>query len=1012
MFDDLNNQKLNKVPFTSAKAYPSVNSPNDGGFNSEENLRWIINTLTTKPFIIGKNDDIVNGAFGANGQAGNGIYTAPGMFSIDGYVIKLAQMQDISFDNTNTSTFMLTNTQSIQRFVHELTCQGTEDAIEQDITKLLFDEYNPATKSESELQESWSDAYENNKCIGYVCNRYVDTYLSQLSLTPTDNPETVSFEIAGSVNSVRIVSVTKPVTSTVAEWVADLLNYGIINNGESFATYTNTDNVINLTIYYPLYFKDVKMWNESEEKYNLIQQIQFNDIFGLTYFYDTQICESRSYPTTHNVFADMNNNYPLIGTEFTDCNLNTFPTRLYNFELLYDSNSNRISTTPQGWLNTWGADISSIFDEYTIENLLQYIPESQSNIPYIRNTLKYYCIKDISDSEHLIVNNLPVPVAFMTSEGSLCPNGFMYSDTSQTGSQTYSRYPVEGYLHFAKRRFLQNGGNSNPSEDDINAVTVQQMCADSWFSGFYNSYLAKPVSFYIHFSYCSLLDNVIYGKSGIGYTGIPNDYKDIKSAGCGNKLYEEKQPTVTQDENRFFTYLNYTYNGYINNGTQMQQQQGLSTKITYHNDLTSDVYKSNNFVYGTPNITSTSPTISYYKKPSDATVSDPENNVCIYIEDPINYFKHCSTSLNSITGFGVVKNITMYKITNSGMVAIEKKINGNNGLISGLVVDEFLMPVRFEYPQGLPQGTSILYRSQLCAIMETHTAVSLGSRSQVKSVINGLCLQWLQNCWKTEIPYTLIINKDNLNYLRSYDFTDPDYYKGISFNYRLPQDLNNDELFIYNLIISTSAIIGDFDIETSTRVHDTTSEYSKRRREAFIHFNKLYGDDFCSIDDQIRKIIDEEVPNLSDTVAQIQDDIATINQNIETVESSISDIELEQQTLSGTVTELSATATKYVPLTDTYTGRLAISSDDSITEVPANGTITYQIPMTDLGYTGLKTPHCLLSQVVDPGGLYVYNSNIILDSYYIEGTRIITIIIKNTSDVAQTDILIDYLLIY
>ena len=96
MFSDIKDQSLNKIPMSDAKAYPSVNSPNGGGFNSEENLRWLTKKLATKPFIVGANDDEVNNAFGSNGEAGDGIYTKPGMFSIDGYVFKFARPEEIS----------------------------------------------------------------------------------------------------------------------------------------------------------------------------------------------------------------------------------------------------------------------------------------------------------------------------------------------------------------------------------------------------------------------------------------------------------------------------------------------------------------------------------------------------------------------------------------------------------------------------------------------------------------------------------------------------------------------------------------------------------------------------------------------------------------------------------------------------------------------------------------------------------------------------------------------------
>ena len=167
MFQDIQDQSLNKIPISNAKAFPSVNSPNDGGFNSEQNMRWMTKKLATKPFIVGANDEEINNSFGLDGEAGDGIYLKPGMFSTDGYVFKLAKPEEISFDATSSSSFMMMNTQMIQRFVQELTNQGTNQAIVTDMTLFTFDDYNPAvTTDETTLMANWKQEYENGYCFG------------------------------------------------------------------------------------------------------------------------------------------------------------------------------------------------------------------------------------------------------------------------------------------------------------------------------------------------------------------------------------------------------------------------------------------------------------------------------------------------------------------------------------------------------------------------------------------------------------------------------------------------------------------------------------------------------------------------------------------------------------------------------------------------------------------------------------------------------------------------------
>lgn len=983
MFDDLNNQRLNKVPYADAKAYPSVNSPNDGGFNSEENMRWLTKALSTKPFIIGQNDDEVNKQFQSNGAAGNGVYTASGMFSVDGYIMKLAKTEDISFDNTDAETFMTNNTQSIQRFVHDLTNQGTSDAIDTDLTHLLFDEYNPSNQ-EIDISETWETAYNDHECIGYICNVYYDTYLDQLSSELTNNK--VKFENT----EINVISDIQSVSETVAEYVSDLIESQTINAGDSFATNSGV-----LKIYYPIYFNDIKIWNDKTESYDTRQQMQFKDIFGLTFFYDVETCDSKSYPTTHSVFVDFNNNYPLNSISFSGCKLNTAPTNLYNFEQLYDSESKRYvpasiaspSSMPN-ILDETGQD--ALFVKKTIADLIPLIPSDQSNIPRINNTLSYYCLNNVPEQELLTINGTTrIPVAFMTSEGSLCPDGFMYNDTTKQGTQTYNRYPVEGYVHFAKRYYLKKNGNANPSEDDINNLPVTTLC--SWnngagnFTSFFNTYLAKPISVYIHYAYCSLLDNVVYGFDGNGYDGITDDYKNIKSTGCGKKLYTLKPQNTYQDDNAFYTYQTYKYDGYTNNAGTMQPTSNISTTVTYMCDITSDVCKLNNFVFGTPEKSVTTPSVKYYIKPSDAVVDE---NILTYIDDPINYYRRCSYNSNSHQTCGVVRNAEVYKITINSSEHFAKKIEkivagSNAGVVDYLLVDNFLVPIVNKANSHSSLAPSIKYQADLCATLNTHTMVSLATTGSYGSVINGLNLTWLQNCWKIDMPYTLNVSKDNLDYLRAYDITDPQYYKGVKFEYKFPQDVQKDDLFIYNLIISTNAIIGAYDLETSTREHDTTSKYSKRRREAFIHFNKIYGDDFCSIDDQIIRVVNEEIPDFSNTVQRMQEDIQTNSDNISSLTERVGDLELAQTSMSTDITNIKNTMLEKIA-----SGLISIDYYHAHTTTPTyekievGETKTFEVDLTQLPdyVEDLRQPICMANQFA--GDNIPFNSDLSIVCYY------------------------------
>jgi hypothetical protein len=835
VFSDLNNQNLNKILLSKVKAYPSVNSPNDGGFNSEENMRWLTKAIANKPFIIGSNDDIVNSQFGSNGASGNGMYSAPAMFSIDGYLFKLANQEDLSFDNTDKDTFMTINTQTIQRFIHEMTNQGTEYEISPIIDDFMFTKYNPKNigstitdetgtyvLTEERLKENWKNAYDNHKCVGYVKNLYTGSYANQFTYYSVDGWESVKF---------------RDTLIRIGSYPYDINNIPSFLIGEPFATEVSRNDdliILKTTIFYPLYFEDIKTWNKEQNKYLVSQRIQFTDIYGLTMYYDYQICNSRSYPTTHNVFADMDNHYPLNSISFDNCNLVTIPKNIYDFTNLYENNyANRKETYSYSGGESYSSSLlSSLFSIREYNDYKSLIPTS--DVPYIRNTLKYYCLKfDPNNDPRQEIGENKIDVVFMDSEGSLCPEGLMYSDTTKVGARTHDGKPFESYVHFIKRLYLYNTTGIVPQESDINNLVISDIVNSVEFSNLYNTYIAKPMSFYLHFSYCSLLDNVIYYDSNVPET------KRIKAAGCGKALVGFSG--ITQDDENFNAIQTFTYNSYEmpNIDTPVQ----TTTNVSYHLDIDSDNRKAQRYVEGKPYISCDTPTLKLYKH---------ENMDDTKIEDPLNYLRRCSYRDNK-----GIREVQLYRISGNSLVLVTN--------VNYVNIDDYLMPKTLSNPSSSAILTSDLYFSLYC-----HSMISLSTIGSNTSMINGMCLRWNEPCWMTEIPFTINVDKDNLGYLKCLNFEKPNTYFGINFNYKLPQDVLDTDLFVYNLIISTTNIIGHYDIETSTREEDMLSEYSKHRRESYIHFNKLYGDNYETLEEHMKNLADEVIiPDISSDLSAI-----------------------------------------------------------------------------------------------------------------------------------------------
>ena len=883
MFSDIKDQSLNKIPMSDAKAYPSVNSPNGGGFNSEENLRWLTKKLATKPFIVGANDDEVNNAFGSNGEAGDGIYIKPGMFSIDGYVFKFAEPEEISFDNDGETTFMMMNTQMIQRFVQQLTNQGTSQTIVTDMTLFMFNDYNPSvTTDETTLKANWKEAYENGDCVGYIWNYYNGDYKNELTVSENKISYLTGDKIDYVNNSELYNNPTISSINTFLNGHSDL-------NGKPFAIPNNTTTATSYAIFYPLYFKDVKKWNKITSKYVVKQQLQFTDIFGLLFVYNDgspnlglgygEHCQTRSYPVTTSVYMDMNENKPF--TNFDDCDALTYSQKYYDYTKLYNAETSlRPDPTTLGTDYPDYEDISvnsmplpeniknsnnqNIFTKVLINNngnpttSAQSIPENST----IRDTLSYYCLTNLPT----IPSGMSVyNVAFMTSDGSLCPNGLRYFDENgKLSFGTTGSGSIEGYLHFCKRWYLYNNGQGTENETTINNVSVQTLLLNPAFITMYNTYIAPAISVYIQIIYSSIMENVFLNSAN-------TDAKKIKAMGSGNALIDDQVAGVT--ERNFYADFEYTYPQYVKNSNSFSNTQ---TIIQVHRDINSDCEKSNRLVLGDAYIrvadNQTPSNFCYYKKP-DALIGHTER-IPYFVDDPLNYLRKCVCSSTytepKINGF------TFYKInSNTFKLDSGSDITDNNYMM----LDQYLMPANVGY-NNVAIKSKVLEDGILCATFATHVMVSVGTGLQESSLINGLCAEWKQNCWFTEIPLTMRVDKDSLNYLKSKDFTDPNYYKGIIFEYKFPQDLLDTDLYLYNLVISTTNIISAYDLETCTRQEDTTSSKVKHRRESFIHFNKLYGDDYISLEDFVESIVNQEILPVETNISNLTETVSTLSTDV------------------------------------------------------------------------------------------------------------------------------------
>ena len=868
MFDDLTNTSLNKIPLSDVKAAPSENSPNDGGFNNEENLRWLTKKLVSKPFIIGDTEAELSAAFSATtDEDGNDIINA-GMFSIDGYTFKLGDPAHISFDDETGGTFIPMDSRYAQRFVEGLVNQGTANVLTTNLEKVLLSDYNPnnySTSTKSQLINKWKSAYTNKTCIGYLKFKYTGSYADELTVSTTQiKYKNTDIRLD---SQVLIDPVNNPIlsTDTTDQIWAKLKDTELgWKKGDNFAVVNSASDI---DIYYGMFFKDHETWDTTINEYKTSQRIEFVDIFGLTFFYDNTITSSSCYPATQNTDVNLGGNTLLSGLPFNNCKLATYPKYLYNFEELYDNDSVRYTvddtvTYTATDFPSYSTMLETLFDKKTTSELLtNYVPlGNPANIAKVETNLDYFCIKGIPDTlkkSYIGPNNetIYIPVSFMTSEGSLTPNGFLVNNTS-----TCNTYPVEGYLHFIKRLYWKATNGEEPTENNIKSVTVQQLCSwttsDATYGNFktnYQTYILPYISMYIHLCYCSLMDNVAYGYNNSG-SSPTYDYESMKSIGCGVQLAASGYG-VSTDFDTIQQYNGTEYN--YDSDNNVFTPSTVIKEIHYSKNVNSDTAKITNFT--TDEVwkdTGNNPlTFSYYVR----ALANTETNYAIQFDDPINYYRQCALTDNYVplgNKNAIVSDVVVQRIDYTGntfsMQYVNKKVAYVDtpvvlGHISYLLIDQYLMPTR-------PTWTNNRFTyDTLPAMFGTHNIKSLNGTGSSNSIINGMCYDWNEANWIAYIPCTATVKKDSHNYLRGKDFDQPNNYAGLELSYTLPSDVDNNTCYLYNLEVSTDLTTGTNDKEKPNTNIDINSKYIKRRREAIFHINKIYGPNYTTIQDIIKQ---------------------------------------------------------------------------------------------------------------------------------------------------------------
>lgn len=946
MFSDLTDNSRNIVKMSQVKAYPSVNSPNDGGFNSEENIRWLVKKIIDKPFITGISDDDIENAFGSTGGAGHGEYIRAGMFNIDGYTVKLAKQQNLSFDDPIGSGNYTTNdTQYLQRFAHTISGQGTTHELSATLTDFCFTKYTSDNGDGRTGQKEEWEALDLNEAniVGFIKVTYDksspdnESFFEQLAVEHDSHTSkdyvTYTSEVTGGVISKIEVSnqITSETTQNDSFFYDDSGSTVVIRQEPVACLTTNVDTVTSITIFYPVYVQNVTTWDKKNKDYYEVPTIYFVDVYGLTYNRGLCSSETKTFPRTNNAYINMFENSMLTSlTGFSEYGATTVPTSIYDCTKLYDGSTHERKTSSSSVSDFKIGDSqqsaitsvkladgnTAIFTKYSVDpsvspNVYTYMP-ANTTISSVRTILDYYCLNSIPDNKKHSITNMQgqtvrVPVAFMTSDGTLCPNGFVSSGDYGTANVS-GFYPVEGYLHFIKRRYLiEYANNTTPSEDAIKAVTLKQLSSWSGLATYYNDYISQAMGFYLGYCYSALQDYVIFNNA-------QDDAKKMKSVVCGNELakYGNDHPELYEStliDAEFTITHKFTYKTYdkTDSGYSQVLRNG---SLAYGKDINSDNYKTKRAV--NVNISGDSTYVTQHTLIPNSNITDFDGvdtqNYEIIVEDPINYYKRCCVKSDAIINYNdparpdysviVIPDIQTYCITKPSssspftmaQTPVPISSSASNGEAAYFVVDKYLMPVKIN--EGHLDTVDVIKDNCFGYSLTSHTLYVLSEPSHgvASSLVNGKSLGYNLYTWYISVPYVISIRKDALHYLMGQDFSNPQNYDGVQFNCKLPSDVLDTDLMVALFDCSTSNVIGDYDIETSSRIYDTTSKKVKLARESCIPFDKLHGPNGESLDDEINKVISTStvINDITEDIGDINTDIGTINDSLSTLNGKIS----------------------------------------------------------------------------------------------------------------------------
>jgi hypothetical protein len=477
---DINVDIEQKLQYKYVKAFPSINSTNNGLIYSEPNVRWLTKQFTKKPFIIPHDGYPEKDKFKHGEPVLHGTYVDGGIANIDGYIISSSNnMNTINFDTTEDT---ILGTDSLGLVVTQIAQQT------------IIDIYNRLNDSNL-IQYLRSGTQEQEQAVIDRVNNAYDRWL-----------DTKESQVIGEVQ----INYSDSGQLKITEYIDNLVAEGVFRVPEDFSVYEGGG----VRYYYKAYpimigqpnalYRVGKIDNSGKfVEDDTLPLIYFKDNFGCIFtFYNAlenmprhQNLYTHTYPYTGDNRIDMLSVKNSSGVNVSDIIDNVLPNNgdVVDFSSLYTTNQ---SSTRDDNINTTVIDINNIFNapsffkkvetkdlinSYCVYNGIS--PSSISTMPVGSDVLPdvLYCLpnddsttfgKVIKALSRSIPNtNELIPIAFMNNAGKLIPfNLDFYKDTiEQDGTHREIQTVAEGYVTFIRRvaREILGDNTSWQAKDEL-----------------------------------------------------------------------------------------------------------------------------------------------------------------------------------------------------------------------------------------------------------------------------------------------------------------------------------------------------------------------------------------------------------------------------------------------------------------------------------------------------------------------------------------------------------------